>query len=304
MALEKLVATIKRRNNLQTIVIAHATDISLMLAAKQAVERNIASFLLVGPVETMEKLVGEAEFTKDTLSKVTLINASSDKESAKKAVQLVVEGKADALMKGMLATSTLLKAVLDKEAGLRTGKILSHLAAFSFQEKEDLLFLTDAAMNIAPDLKEKAEIVQNAVNAVRQVGIEKPKVAALAAVETINPSMQATLDAAALSQMSHRGQITGCIVDGPLGLDNAISLESANQKGITSDVAGQADILLAPTIEVGNVLYKSLTYFGRAVVGGIIVGAKAPIILTSRTDKVESKLLSMALALSSIEDNR
>ncbi|MCD8510792.1 MAG: bifunctional enoyl-CoA hydratase/phosphate acetyltransferase [Bacillus sp. (in: Bacteria)] len=304
MALEKLVATIKARSNIQTIAIAHSTDISLIQAAKQAIEKGIASFIFVGPVAIMETLVKEAEFTDELANKFTFVNASTDKESARQAVQLVAEGKADALMKGMLATSTLLKAVLNKEMGLRTGKVLSHLAAFSFKGNERLLFLTDAAMNIAPDLKEKVEIVQNAVDAVRKIGIDKPKVAALAAVETVNPSMQATLDAASLTQMSKRGQITDCVVDGPLGLDNAISEESASQKGISSEVAGRADILMAPSIEVGNVLYKSLTYFGGAVVGGIIVGAKAPIILTSRTDKVESKLLSMALAISSIEVNR
>ncbi|MDQ0256233.1 phosphate butyryltransferase [Evansella vedderi] len=301
MALEKLMEAVQSRNSNRTIVIAHAVDASLFLAMKQALERNLASFILVGPLKEMEKLLEEAEIPKELEGKVAKVNAEDDKASALKAVQLVSEGKGNALMKGMLSTSTLLKAVLNKEVGLRTGKVLSHLAGFSFADKEQLLFLTDAAMNIAPDLRDKEQIIENAVDAVRHIGIEKPRVAVITAVETVNPAMQATLDAAALTQMNRRGQLKNCIVDGPLGLDNAISEESAKQKGITSEVAGKADILLAPSIEAGNVLYKSLTYFGNAVVGGIIVGAKAPIILTSRTDKVESKLLSMLLAISSIE---
>lgn len=161
--------------------------------------------------------------------------------------------------------------------------------------------VTDAAMNIAPDLEQKAQIIKNAVRVAHSIGIDMPKVAPLAAVEVVNPAMQATLDAAALTVMNQRGQISGCIVDGPLALDNAVSQLAAEHKGIKSDVAGKADILLVPAIEVGNVLYKSLVYFANAKVGAVISGAKAPIVLTSRADTAESKLYSLALALCSAE---
>jgi phosphate butyryltransferase len=206
-------------------------------------------------------------------------------------------------MKGNVPTAVLLKAVLNKEFGLRTGHVLSHVAAFEIPDYNRLIFVTDAAMNIAPDLNQKVQIVKNAVNVARSLGIECPKVAPLAAVEVVNPDMQATLDAAVLTQMNARGQIQNCQIDGPLALDNAVSAFAAEHKGIVSEVAGQADILLVPTIEVGNVLYKSLIYFAKAKVGAVIAGAKAPIVLTSRADSAESKLYSLAVAVCSANHN-
>ncbi|MBU9714693.1 bifunctional enoyl-CoA hydratase/phosphate acetyltransferase [Evansella tamaricis] len=303
MTLDDLLQKVKEQSN-RSIVIAHATDLSLFLAAKQAIEGKIGSFIFIGPMDVMNNLKLESGFTEETEAKIEWVDSKSPHESAQKSVQYVSSGLADVLMKGMLSTSILLKAVLHKEYGLRTGKILSHIAGFSIPNKDNILFVTDAAMNIHPSLKEKAEILQNAVNTVHLIGIHRPKVAVIAAVETVNPAMEATLDAAALTLMNQRGQITRCIVDGPLGFDNAISLEAAKQKGITSSVAGMADILLVPTIEVGNTLYKSLTYFGGAIVGGMIVGAKAPVILTSRSDSVDSKLFSMAMAVSSSSVNK
>ena len=195
------------------------------------------------------------------------------------------------------ATSIILRAVLNSEYGLRTGKILSHVAAFEVPGYNRLLFITDAAMNIAPDLEAKAQIIRNATAAAHACGVQKPLVAPLAAVETINPAMVSTTDAASLFMMNKRGQITGCLVDGPLALDNAVSIQAAEQKGIKGDAAGKADILLVPDIESGNILYKSLVYFANAKVGSIIQGAKAPIVLTSRADSAETKVYSLALAI-------
>lgn len=200
-------------------------------------------------------------------------------------------------MKGKVGTADILRAVLDKEKGLRTGRLLSHVTAFEIQGWGRLLFMTDGAMNIAPDLGQKAQIAQNAVDVLRGLGFARPKVAALAAVELVNPDMPAALEGALLAKMADRGQIKDCIVDGPLALDNAISLHSAQVKGIDSPVAGQADILLVPDIEAGNVLYKAIVYFGKeARVSGVIAGAKAPVVLTSRSDSHQAKLDSIALS--------
>ncbi len=298
MNLESLVKAIQKQPEQKTIAIAHATDPSLFEAAKKAMEKKLASFIFIGPKEEMDKAKKNVYFNEYEMEQIEWAYTQDSLSSANKAVQCVKNGKAHALMKGMVSTSVILKAVLNKENGLRTGNILSHLAGFSMPASSKLLFVTDAAMNISPDLKEKAQIIENAVQSLRKMGFNRPKVAVIAAVETVNPAMQATIDAAALTQMNRRNQILECDIDGPLGFDNAVSEEAATQKGITSSVAGKADILMVPTIEVGNVLYKSLTHFGQAIVGGMILGAKAPIILTSRSDSADSKLFSMAMALS------
>lgn len=299
--LDTLFETIQNKSLHQTIAVAHATDPSVFETAKKAIENNLAYFVFVGPEQAMTEAAEQASFQTTGNPHCDWIYSSDEKDSAARAVQFVKKEKAHVLMKGMISTSTLLKAVLHKETGLRTGNILSHFAGFSIPGRPKLLFVTDAAMNIAPDLKEKTQIIENTVRAVRKMGLELPKIAVLAAVEEVNPAMQPTLDAAALTQMNRRKQIKNCIIDGPLGFDNAISKEAADQKGIESPVAGEADILLVPAIETGNVLYKSLTYFGKATVGGMIVGAKAPIILTSRADSIDSKLFSMAMALNATE---
>ncbi|PYZ94368.1 phosphate butyryltransferase [Salipaludibacillus keqinensis] len=299
MNLDTLLEKIQQQREQQTIAIAHATDPSVFKSAEKALQQNLASFIFIGPEAAMIEAKQKASFSFDLDNRVDWFYTLNEVDSARLAVKLVKDGKAEVLMKGMIETSSLLKAVLNKEYGLRTGNILSHLAGFSFPGRSSLLFVTDAAMNISPELKEKVQIIENAAKAVQKMGITLPKVAVLAAVETVNPAMQATLDAAVLTQMNRRNQLSHCEVDGPLGFDNAISIEAADQKGIKSNVAGHADILMVPAIETGNVLYKSLTYFGQATVGGMIVGAKAPIVLTSRSDSVESKLFSMAMALSS-----
>jgi phosphate butyryltransferase len=218
-------------------------------------------------------------------------------KSAIEAVKSVYSNKAQILMKGNLSTKELMKPALSKEYGLRTGKVLSHVALFEIPNQEKLYFLTDAGMIISPTIDEKVEIIKNAVKIAQAVGIQTPKVAALAAVESVNPAMGATVDAAALTLMQKRGQIKECLVDGPLAFDNAVSIKAASHKKIESEVAGNADILLVPSIETGNALYKSFVYFAGAKVAGIISGAKAPIVVTSRADAAEDKLYSLTLAL-------
>ncbi len=212
------------------------------------------------------------------------------------AVRMVRSNQADILMKGKVGTSSLLKGVLNKEWGLRSGALLSHFAIFEVEAYHKLIAVTDVAMNIAPNLQDKISIVNNSVACLNKLGIEMPKVAVLGAVEMVSENMQATLDAALLSKMNQRDQIRHCIIDGPLAFDNAISLESAIHKGIRSDVAGDTDLLIMPDIEVGNVLYKSLVFFAHAGVAAVILGATAPIVLTSRSDSDQAKYYSIVLA--------
>jgi phosphate butyryltransferase len=200
-------------------------------------------------------------------------------------------------MKGMIQTSDFLRAVLNKEYGLRTGKVLSHVSTHEVDGYDRLIHVTDPALNVAPTLPEKAQIVQNVIGYCHSLGNQEPKVAVLGAVEVVNPNMPPTLDAAALTQMNRRGQIKGGIIDGPFALDNAVSVHAAEHKGIQSPVAGQADVLLVPDIEAGNMLYKSLVYFGKSKVGALVLGAAAPVVLTSRADSPEAKLYSIALAV-------
>ncbi|TLS36389.1 phosphate butyryltransferase [Pseudalkalibacillus caeni] len=298
MKLDRLIQVAAEQPD-KIVAVAAAEDEEVIEAVKRAIQEEIASFLLFGKEKEIIHLLQKKGLDPTTTDKLKVLNASTPSDAAESAVKAVNSGDADVLMKGMVSTAVILKAVLNKEWGLRTGKVLSHVAAFEVPHMENLIFVTDAGMNIAPDLKQKSEIIKNAVSIANSIGIKRPKVAPIAAVEVINPDMQATLDAAALTQMNQRGQIKNCLIDGPLGLDNAISLEAAEHKGIESDVAGAADILMVPTIEVGNALYKSLIYFARAKVGAVIAGARAPIVLTSRADSAESKLYSIALAVNS-----
>lgn len=297
MQLEQIIQEATQLPN-KTVAVAAAEDHEVIQAVKMALGKQLASFQLFGDVDKIKSLLHEEGLEGSDHLKV--VDCQSAEEAASKAVQAVSSGDADVLMKGMVSTSTILKAVLNKEYGLRTGKVLSHVAAFEVDGFDRLIFVTDAAMNIAPDLQQKADIIQNAVDVATRIGVSTPKVAPITAVEVVNPNMAATLDAAALSQMNKRGQIKGCVVDGPLALDNAVSMEAASHKGVGGEVAGQADILLVPNIETGNALYKSLIYFAKAKVGAVIAGAKAPIVLTSRADSAESKLHSIALAVRSV----
>ncbi|TDL77104.1 phosphate butyryltransferase [Rhodococcus qingshengii] len=284
-----------------TVAVAVAEDEEVIEAVIEALNRNLANFILFGDKEKIKMIVNvKNKVQQKSNKKLTIVHADSNEMAAELAVKAVSTKEATVLMKGNIPTSSLLKAVLNKEYGLRTGNILSHVAVFEVPDFDRFTIVTDAGMNIAPELEQKAQMIKNAAALARAIGIEYPKVAPIAAVEVVNPAMQATIDAAALSVMNKRGQITGCIVDGPLALDNAVSALAAEHKGIQSEVAGRADILLVPTIEVGNVLYKSLIYFAKAKVGAVIAGAKAPIVLTSRADSAESKLYSLALAICSV----
>jgi phosphate butyryltransferase len=289
------------QTNRKTVAVAAAEDEEVIEAVLDGLKRNLADFLLIGDVGKINTILNLKKYDPKYSKHVKIIQANSQAAAAEIAVKAVTNKEADVLMKGNLPTNIILKEVLNKEYGLRTGNVLSHTAVFEVPGYDRLIIVTDAAMNIAPDLEQKVQIIRNAVLIAHSIGITNPKVAPLAAVEVVNPAMEATLDAAALTMMNKRGQITGCTIDGPLALDNAVSSLAAEHKGIHSDVAGRADILLVPAIEVGNVLYKSLVYFARAKVGAVIAGAKAPIVLTSRADSAESKLYSLALALCSVQ---
>ena len=279
---------------LKRIAVAAAEDLHVLTALKQAVSDNIVAPVLVGNQDKIEALAKDIGLP---LDKVELIdNKEGAAQSAHLAARLIQEGRADVLMKGAVGTADLLRAVLDKENGLRTASLLSHVAFFQSPYYHKLICVTDVAMNIAPDLAAKVDILNNAVEACHRIGIAHPKVAAIAAVEVVNPKMQATLDAAALKEMNQKGEITGCTVDGPLAIDLAVNKEAARIKNIGGDVAGDADIILAPAIEAGNMFYKALNFLGGAQSAAVIMGAKVPIVLTSRSDDEQTKYYSIALA--------
>ena len=273
--------------------VAVAQDEPVLEAVKAAKERGIADAILVGNKEEIEKIATKIDMD---LSDFEIIHEDDIKKATLKAIEIVSSGVADMVMKGLVDTATFLRSVLNKEVGLRTGNLMSHVAVFEIEGIDRLILLTDAAFNTYPDLKQKVQIINNSVMVAKSCGIENIKVAPVCAVEVVNTDMPATVDAALLSKMSDRGQIKGCIVDGPLALDNALSEKAAHHKGITGPVAGKADILLLPNIDVANVMYKSLTYTSNTKNGGILVGASAPVILTSRTDSFETKVNSIALA--------
>jgi phosphate butyryltransferase len=297
----KLVDLIRQASESSENVVAVATaaDLEVLEAVSMAIELEMASFRLYDDEQKLKALMMKHYPHLLNHPRIYTQHVKDDHQAALAAVKSVRLNEANVLMKGHLPTALILKAVLNPDFGLRTGNVLSHVAAFEINGYDRLIFVTDAAMNIAPDLSQKAQIIQNAVKVAHAVGVLNPIVAPLAAVETVNPTMQPTLDAAALVSMNRRGQIKDCIIDGPLALDNAISVEAAHHKGILGEHAGRADILLVPSIEAGNILYKSLVYFAKAKVGAVIEGAKAPIVLTSRADSAESKLNSLALAICS-----
>ena len=275
------------------LAVAVAQDEPVLEAVMAAKEQGIADAILVGDKDKIREIADKIGM--DT-TQYEVIHEPDVKKAALYAVQLASSGRADMVMKGLVDTATFLRSVLNKEVGLRTGKVMSHVAAFQIEGYDRLIFLTDVAFNTYPDLKTKVQIIENSVKVARACGIENPKVAPVCAVEVVNSSMEATVDAAILSKMSDRGQIKGCIVDGPLSVDVALSEEAAHHKGVTGDVAGKADILLLPNIDAGNIMYKSLTYTSKSTNGGILVGTSVPVILTSRADTFETKLNSIALA--------
>jgi phosphate butyryltransferase len=277
-----------------TVAVAAAADREVLEAVRDAKQHGIAEFLLFGDKAKIKAISAEIGLEVDDAS---IGHADSEPAASQMAVAAVRAGQADVVMKGMVQTADFLRAVLNKETGLRTGKVLSHVATFEVPGYDRLIHVTDPALNVAPTLPEKVQIVQNVIEYCHSLGKLDPKVAVLAAVEVVNPNMQPTLDAAALAQMNRRGQIKGGIVDGPFALDNAISVEAAEHKGIHSPVAGVADVLHVPDLEAGNILYKSMVYFAKSGIGALVLGASAPVVLTSRADSPEAKLNSIALAV-------
>lgn len=272
--------------------VAAAHDEEVLLAVKDACEMDIIKAILIGEEDKIRKIASEINFNLDT---VEVINESDLKLCAEKAVKLVSSGKADYVMKGLLDTSIILKEVLNKEYGLRTDSLLSHVMIYEVPSYHKLLILTDGGMNIDPDVSQKKKIADNAIKAAKSLGIDTVKVACLAAKEKVNPKMQATLDADELKSMCKDGMFgNGVVVEGPIAFDLAVSEEACKIKGYESEVGGDADILLVPTIETGNGIGKALTYMANAKSAGIIMGAKAPVVLVSRADTHESKLYSIA----------
>jgi Phosphotransacetylase len=284
---------VKQTNVCRKLALAVSQDEHSLEAVHAAFKLGFISPVLIGSREATEKIIGQKglDFTG-----AEFVDELNPLKAVELAVRMVHDKKADILMKGKVATPDLLRGVLNKEWGLRSGSLLSHFALFEVETYHKLIAVTDVAMNIAPNLQDKIGIINNSVGYLNKIGIPNPKVAVLGAIEMVNENMQATLDAALLSKMNQRDQIKNCIVDGPLAFDNAVSFESARHKGIRSEVAGDTDLLLMPDIEVGNVLYKTLVFFAQAKVASVVLGATAPIVLTSRSDSEESKLFSILLA--------
>jgi phosphotransacetylase len=273
--------------------VAHPCEETALEGALDAAAKGLIVPILVGPEAKIREVAARSRLD---LGNTRIVDAAHSHESAAKAVALVRAAEAEVLMKGSLHTDELLGAVVARETGLRTGRRISHVFIMDVPTYHKVLVITDAAINIAPTLEDKVDICQNAIDLARSFGVERPKVAILAAVEVVNSRMPATLDAAALCKMAERGQIKGGILDGPLAFDNAISRDSAKIKGIVSEVAGDPDILLAPDLEAGNMMAKQLSFLANADSAGLVLGARVPVILTSRADSLRSRIASCAVA--------
>src|SRR6186713_555352 len=289
---DRLIAAAKKLEPLATAV-AHPCDETSLKGALEAAEAGLIKPILVGP---KDKIISVARAFSLDLSGIEIIDVPHSQTAAEKAVELIRTGKAELLMKGSLHTDELLAEVVKRETGIRTGRRISHVFVMDVPGHPHTLFITDAAVNITPDLMAKRDIIQNAIDLFAGLGLGTPKVAILSAVETITTSIPSTIEAAALCKMSDRGQITGGELDGPLAFDNAISPEAARIKGIKSPVAGQAQILVVPDLEAGNMLAKNLSFLSHADAAGIVLGARVPIILTSRADHVRTRMASCAVA--------
>jgi phosphotransacetylase len=284
-----------------TTAVAHPCETTALAGALDAARLGLIRPILVGPKDKIRAVAAASGLS---LEGVRIEDVAHSHASATRAVELVRAGEAELLMKGSLHTDELMAAVVAKEGGLRTGRRISHVFLMDVPTYHKVLIVTDGAINIAPDLEDKVDIVQNAIDLAHNLGVEKPKVAILAAVETVNSKMPATIDAAALCKMEERGQITWGLLDGPLAFDNAISKEAAATKGIHSEVAGDPDILLAPDLESGNILAKQLTFLANADSAGLVLGARVPIILTSRSDSVRSRTASCGVAVRVAHERR
>ncbi|MGO4882664.1 MAG: bifunctional enoyl-CoA hydratase/phosphate acetyltransferase [Bryobacteraceae bacterium] len=277
-----------------SIAVAAAQDADALEALQRARELGLAEGILVGKGSEIRELARAAGFD---LSDAQIVNEPDPTAAVRQAIALVREGRAQLLMKGRVATASLIRAVLDRDAGLRGHRQLSQVIVFHVPGCERLMILTDAAINIAPSLAEKAELCRNAIDVARAIGIERPNIAALCALEMVNPEMPATVDAAALCAMNRRGQLAGCYVEGPIALDAAVSKFAAERKGIDSPAVENTHIFLAPDIEAANIFYRALVYFAKAESGGIVLGARAPIVLLSRAESAETKVNSIALGV-------
>jgi len=295
MALKSLndIIDLAKGKKTRRLVVAAAADKPVLEAVKNAYKEQIIIPVLVGNKTIIEQIAKEIDFD---LSSIDIYEEDNPAKASVKAVSLIREGKAEILMKGLVSTAPLLKAVLDKENGLRKGATLSHFALIESPYYHKLIGVTDAAMNITPEFNEKINIVNNAVEVFHRLGNNNPKVAIIGPLEVVNPKIESTTHAAMLTVMNNRGQIKGCTIDGPFAIDNAVSKKAAEHKGIISDVAGDADILVAPDLNSGNILYKSLMFMGGSTSAAVIMGAKVPVVLTSRADTDKSKMMSIALA--------
>ena len=289
----EIIAAARQRDRVK-LAVAAAADADVLMAVNEAKKAGIADAILVGDAGAIERICRQQGIE----SGIFEIEHEPDvRLAAKRAAALVRSGNAQVMMKGLVGTADFMRAVLNKTEGLGTGRLLSHIVVFEAPGYQRLMTLTDAAINIAPDLPQKLQIIENALTVTSAIGIREPRIAMLAAVETVSSAMKATEDAALIAKMAERGQIKGCRVDGPLALDNAVSAAAAKHKGIGGEVAGMADVLVVPYIEVGNVLYKALVYCAEAPLGGIVIGAAAPVVLTSRADSPQNKVNSIALAV-------
>ncbi len=290
---DELLLAARTRSGMK-VAVAAAQDKEVLEAVAMAVAHDMGQFVLVGDEPKVRSLAADAGLD---LAGVEIVHEPDPAAAARLAVARVSSRDAGILMKGLVPTADFLRAVLDKEIGLRTGRLLSHAAVFKSPAYDRFFYLTDGAMNIAPTLEQKVQIIQNTVELAHRLGNAEPKVACVAAVEVVNVDMPETLDAAALAKMSDRRQIRGCVIDGPLGLDNAVSMEAARHKSVGGPVAGQADVLLAPDIAAGNAIYKTMVYFGDVDTAALVLGAAAPVVLTSRSDSPRARMLSLALAI-------
>ena len=281
--------------------VAHPCEEASLSGAVEAARNGLIVPILVGP---QSKITSAAQSAGIDLRNIQIVDAPHSHAAAVKAVELLREGKAELLMKGSLHTDELMAAVISRDGGLRTGRRISHAFVMDVPTYHKVLIVTDGAINIAPTLEDKVDICQNAIDLAVSLGREWPKVAILAAVETVTSKMPATIDAAALCKMAERGQITGAVLEGPLAFDNAISNQAAKTKGIVSGVAGDPDILLAPDLEAGNILAKQLSFLANADSAGLVLGARVPIILTSRADSVRSRIASCAVAMLAAHSRR
>ena len=290
---EQLLARCRNLEAVPTAVV-HPCEQSALAGAIDAGAKGLITPILVGPAAKIDEV---AKANGIDLGRTRVVDVPHSHAAAARAVELVRQGEAELLMKGSLHTDELLGAVVARDTGLRTGRRISHVFIMDVPTYHKVLVITDAAISIAPTLEDKVDICQNAIDLAMSLGVNRPKVAILAAVETVTSKMPATIDAAALCKMAERGQIVGGVLDGPLAFDNAISKEAARTKGITSEVAGDPDILIAPDLEAGNILAKQLTFLANADSAGLVLGARVPIILTSRADSVRSRIASCAVAM-------